>query len=195
MQAVSPIRIAIFASGSGTNAQRIMDYFSTSNTIEVALLLSNNPDAYALTRAKNAQIPTRIFSKVEFKDSTVIVDELKAAKIDWIVLAGFLWLIPKSLIQAFPTSMLNIHPALLPNFGGKGMYGMNVHKAVIETGAKETGITIHKVNEEYDKGEIVFQARFDVASTDTPETVAEKIHALEYDYFPIVIEEQINKSV
>jgi phosphoribosylglycinamide formyltransferase-1 len=195
MQTVSPIRIAIFASGSGTNAQRIMDYFSKSTTIEVALLLSNNPDAYALTRAKDAQIPTRIFSKLEFNDSTVIVDELKAAKIDWIVLAGFLWLIPKSLIQAFPTSMLNIHPALLPNFGGKGMYGMHVHKAVIETGAKETGITIHKVNEEYDKGEIVFQARFDVLSTDSPETVAEKIHALEYAYFPIVIEEQINKSV
>jgi phosphoribosylglycinamide formyltransferase-1 len=195
MQTVSPIRIAIFASGSGTNAQRIMDYFSKSTTIEVALLLSNNPDAYALTRAKDAQIPTRIFSKLEFNDSTVIVDELKAAKIDWTVLAGFLWLIPKSLIQAFPTSMLNIHPALLPNFGGKGMYGMHVHKAVIETGAKETGITIHKVNEEYDKGEIVFQARFDVLSTDSPETVAEKIHALEYAYFPIVIEEQINKSV
>jgi phosphoribosylglycinamide formyltransferase-1 len=195
MQTVSPIRIAIFASGSGTNAQRIMDYFSKSTTIEVALLLSNNPDAYALTRAKDAQIPTRIFSKLEFNDSTVIVDELKAAKIDWTVLAGFLWLIPKSLIQAFPTSMLNIHPALLPNFGGKGMYGMHVHKAVIETGAKETGITIHKVNEEYDKGEIVFQARFDVLSTDTPETVAEKIHALEYAHFPVVIEEQINKSL
>ncbi|WP_299254772.1 phosphoribosylglycinamide formyltransferase [uncultured Cytophaga sp.] len=195
MQAVSPIRIAIFASGSGTNAQRIMDYFSKSNTIEVALLLSNNPDAYALTRAKNSNIPTRIFSKAEFKDSTIIVDELKAAKIDWIILAGFLWLIPNSLVQAFPSSILNIHPALLPNFGGKGMYGMNVHRAVIETGAKETGITIHLVNEEYDKGEIVFQARFEVVSDDTPETVAEKIHALEQEHFPRVIEEQINKSV
>ena len=195
MQAASPIRIAIFASGSGTNAQRIMDYFGKNNTIEVVLLLSNNPDAYALTRAQNAHIPTRVFTKEEFKESTVIVDELKAAGIDWLILAGFLWLIPKSLVQAFPRSILNIHPALLPNFGGKGMYGMNVHKAVIETGAKETGITIHLVNEEYDKGEIVFQARFDVVSTDTPETVAEKIHALEHEHFPRVIEEQIHKSV
>lgn len=195
MQAASPIRIAIFASGSGTNAQRIMDYFGKNNTIEVVLLLSNNPDAYALKRAQNAHIPTRVFTKEEFKESTVIVDELKAAGIDWLILAGFLWLIPKSLVQAFPRSILNIHPALLPNFGGKGMYGMNVHKAVIETGAKETGITIHLVNEEYDKGEIVFQARFDVVSTDTPETVAEKIHALEHEHFPRVIEEQIHKSV
>ena len=111
------------------------------------------------------------------------------------VLAGFLCLIPSSLVQAFPTTMLNIHPALLPNFGGKGMYGMHVHRAVIETGAKQTGITIHKVNEVYDKGEIVFQAAFDVLATDTPETVAEKIHELEYAHFPRVIEEQIKKSL
>jgi phosphoribosylglycinamide formyltransferase 1 len=195
MQAASPIRIAIFASGSGTNAQRIIDYFAEIPAIEVAILLSNNPEAYALTRAKNANIATRVFTKVEFKDSTVIVDELKEAGISWIILAGFLWLIPSSLIQAFPTTMLNIHPALLPNFGGKGMYGMHVHRAVIETGAKQTGITIHKVNEAYDKGEIVFQASFDVLATDTPETVAAKIHELEYTHFPLVIEEQIKKSL
>lgn len=195
MQVSKPIKVAIFASGSGTNAQRIIDYFKEKKGVEIALLLSNNPDAYALTRAKTASIPTRIFTKAEFKDSTIIVDELKAAGISWVILAGFLWLVPKSLIQAFPNSILNIHPALLPNFGGKGMYGMFVHKAVIETGAKETGITIHKVNEEYDKGEIVFQARFDVLPTDTPETVAEKIHELEYAHFPLVIEEQINKSL
>lgn len=157
------------------------------------MLLSNNPEAYALTRAQEANVPTRVFTKAEFKDSSVIVDELKAAGISWVILAGFLWLIPKHLIQAYPVSMLNIHPALLPNFGGKGMYGMHVHKAVIETGAKQTGITIHKVNEEYDKGEIVFQVAFDVLPTDTPETVAEKIHALEYEHFPRVIEEQIIK--
>lgn len=195
MQASSTIKVAIFASGSGTNAQRIFDYFKEKEGIEIALLLSNNPDAYALTRARNANIPTRVFTKAEFKDSSIIVDELKAAGISWVILAGFLWLVPKNLIQAFPTSILNIHPALLPNFGGKGMYGMFVHKAVIETGAKTTGITIHKVNEEYDKGEIVFQASFDVLPTDTPETVAEKIHALEYQHFPLVIEEQIIKSL
>ena len=195
MQASKPIKVAIFASGSGTNAQRIMDYFKDKEGIEISLLLSNNPEAYALTRAEAASIPTRVFTKAEFKDSTIIVDELKDAGISWIILAGFLWLVPKTLIQAFPNSILNIHPALLPNFGGKGMYGMHVHKAVIETGAKETGITIHKVNEEYDKGEILFQARFEVLATDTHETVAEKIHALEYAHFPLVIEEQINKSL
>ena len=195
MQVSKPIKVAIFASGSGTNAQRIIDYFKENAGVEIALILSNNPDAYVLARAKEASIPIRVFTKAEFKDSTIIVDELITAGISWVVLAGFLWLVPKSLIQAFPTSILNIHPALLPNFGGKGMYGMYVHKAVIETGAKETGITIHKVNEEYDKGEIVFQSRFEVLATDTPETVAEKIHALEYAHFPLVIEEQIHKSL
>jgi phosphoribosylglycinamide formyltransferase-1 len=195
MQASSTIKVAIFASGSGTNAQRIFDYFKGKENIEIALLLSNNPDAYALTRAQNAQIPTRLFTKTEFKDSSIIVDELKAAGISWVILAGFLWLVPKNLIQAFPATILNIHPALLPDFGGKGMYGMHVHKAVIETGAKKTGITIHKVNEEYDKGEVVFQASFDVLSEDTPESVAEKIHELEYKHFPLVIEEQIIKSL
>lgn len=195
MQASKPIKVAIFASGSGTNAQRIFDYFKEKEGVEISLLLSNNPDAYALTRAKSASIQTRIFTKAEFKDSTVIVDELKAAGISWIILAGFLWLVPKSLIQAFPNTILNIHPALLPAFGGKGMYGMHVHKAVIETKTKQTGITIHKVNEEYDKGEVVFQAAFDVLAHDTPESIAEKIHELEYKHFPAVIEEQINKSL
>ena len=195
MQVSKPIKVAIFASGSGTNAQRIFDYFKEKEGVEIALLLSNNPDAYALTRAKNASIPTRVFTKAEFKDSAIVVDELKAAGISWVILAGFLWLVPKNLIQAFPNSILNIHPALLPAFGGKGMYGMHVHKAVIETGAKQTGITIHKVNEEYDKGEVVFQAAFDVLAHDTPESVAEKIHELEYKHFPLVIEEQINKSL
>ncbi len=195
MQVSKPIKVAIFASGSGTNAQRIFDYFKEKEGVEISLLLSNNPDAYALTRAKSASIQTRIFTKAEFKDSTVIVDELKAAGISWIILAGFLWLVPKSLIQAFPNTILNIHPALLPAFGGKGMYGMHVHKAVIETKTKQTGITIHKVNEEYDKGEVVFQAAFDVLAHDTPESIAEKIHELEYKHFPAVIEEQINKSL
>ncbi len=195
MQASSITKVAVFASGSGTNAQRIFDYFKEKEGVEISLLLSNNPEAYALTRAQNANIPTRVFTKAEFKDSAVIVNELKAAGISWVILAGFLWLVPKNLIQAFPTSILNIHPALLPEFGGKGMYGMHVHKAVIESRVKKTGITIHKVNEEYDKGEIVFQASFDVSATDTPETVAEKIHELEYRHFPLVIEEQIIKSL
>ena len=195
MQAPLPIKVALFASGSGTNAQKIFEYFKDHKEIEIAMLLSNNPGAYALTRAQSVGIPTRVFTKAEFKDSDIIVQELKAAGIQWVVLAGFLWLIPSHLIQAFPTSMLNIHPALLPKFGGKGMYGMKVHEAVKETGESRTGITIHKVNEEYDKGEIVFQGFCDVLPEDTPESIAQKVHELEYLHFPKVIEDQIRQSI
>ncbi|MBC7451338.1 MAG: phosphoribosylglycinamide formyltransferase [Cytophagales bacterium] len=195
MQANLPIKVALFASGSGTNAQKIFEYFKDHTEIRIAMLLSNNPDAYALTRAQSFGIPTRVFTKAEFNDPNCIVQELKDAGIQWVVLAGFLWLIPAHLIRAFPTSMLNIHPALLPKFGGKGMYGMKVHAAVKDTGETQTGITIHKVNEEYDKGEIVFQGFCDVLSDDTPEGIAQKVHELEYLHFPIVIEEQIKRSL
>ena len=195
MQASAPIKIALFASGSGTNAQRIFEYFKDRSDIEITLLLSNNPKAYALKRAELFKIPTRVFTKTEFKDSDTIVNELKSAGIHWIILAGFLWMVPENLIKAFPTNILNIHPALLPDFGGKGMYGMNVHTAVKESGAEKSGITIHKVNEEYDKGEIVFQDSFEIFPEDTPETIAQKVHELEYQHFPRIIEEQIKKSL
>ena len=143
-------KIAIFASGEGTNAQRIIDYFKTSPSIEIAMVLSNKSSANVLNRAATATIPAFVIDRTDFYEKDVVVKQLKEAKIDLIVLAGFLWLIPESLVNAFPDKIVNIHPALLPKFGGKGMYGMHVHKAVIEAKEKESGISIHFVNEEYD---------------------------------------------
>ncbi|MFN8417346.1 MAG: phosphoribosylglycinamide formyltransferase [Cytophagaceae bacterium] len=190
MSSSAPTKIALFASGSGTNVQAIADYFKDRKDVQIVKILSNNPSAYVLERAKLLQIPSRVFTKQEFIESTTIVDELKADGVDWVILAGFLWLIPASLIQAFP-NMLNIHPALLPAFGGKGMYGMKVHEAVKSTGATSTGITIHQVNEKYDEGKIVFQASCTVVAEDTPESIAQKVHTLEYAHFARVIDEQI----
>ena len=181
-------RIAIFASGSGSNAENIARYFKDNTNIEISLILSNKKDAYVLERAKLFKIPTVIFTKSEFFDSDNVINILKEYKIDLIVLSGFLLLIHKNLIESFPNAIVNIHPALLPKYGGKGMYGMNVHKAVIENGDKKSGISIHFVNEQYDDGEIIFQAHCDVKEDDTPESLAERIHDLEYEHFPRVIE-------
>lgn len=186
-----PYRLALFASGSGTNAEAIMKHFATHPTIEVSVLLSNNPEAFALQRAKNFNVDTVVFNRAQFRESEVVVEQLKARRITHVVLAGFLWLVPENLIRNFPHRILNIHPALLPKFGGKGMYGMNVHEAVKAAGETETGITIHEVNEKYDEGKIVFQARCRVTADDTPETIAQKIHQLEYQHFPGVIEQWI----
>ena len=183
--------IAIFASGSGTNAEQIISHFKGSTHGKVKILCSNKPDAYALVRAEKHNIPTCIFSREDFYKSEKIIDLLKEEDIDLIVLAGFLWLVPANLIRAFPDKIINIHPALLPNYGGKGMYGMYVHQAVIESGDAESGISIHYVNEKYDEGKIIFQARCKIDRDDTPETLAKKIHQLEYEYFPKVIEELI----
>jgi len=185
------INIAIFASGSGTNAERIISHFQGSSTGVVKILCSNKPDAYALVRAEKHNIPTCIFSRDDFYKSDKIIELLKDEGIDLIVLAGFLWLVPLNLIRAFPNKIINIHPALLPNYGGKGMYGMHVHQAVIDSGDAESGISIHYVNEKYDEGKIIFQARCKIDRDDTPETLAKKIHQLEYEYFPKVIEELI----
>lgn len=183
-----PVKIAIFCSGSGSNAQKIIEYFQEHKSAEVVLLLSNKKDAYALERAKMLGVPTRVFNRAEFTQSSVIVDELKALGVSWIILAGFLWLVPENLIEAYPDSIVNIHPALLPSYGGKGMYGMNVHEAVVRAKEKESGISIHMVNKEYDKGTIVFQARCLVTDDDTPETLAKKVQALEHEHFPKVID-------
>ena len=183
--------IAIFASGSGTNAEQIISHFKGSSAGNIKILCSNKPDAYALVRAQKHNIPTCIFSRDEFYKSDKIIKRLQEEEIDLIVLAGFLWLVPVELIRAFPNKIINIHPALLPNYGGKGMYGMYVHKAVIESGDAESGISIHYVNEKYDEGKIIFQARCKIDRDDTPETLAKKIHQLEYEYFPKVIEELI----
>ncbi len=185
-------KMAIFASGSGSNAEAIMAHFKGSETAEVALLLSNRPDAYALERAKQFGVPTATFSKEELADPEGKVAELlRLHGIDFIVLAGFLWLVPPYLIQRFADRIVNIHPALLPAHGGKGMYGDRVHRAVIEAAERESGITIHLVNEQYDRGDILFQARVEVTPDDTPEKLAQKIHALEHQYFPTIIEQTL----
>ena len=187
----SKSRIAIFASGSGTNAEEIFKYFQNHPFIEIVLLLSNNPEAYTLVRAKKYGVATKNFSKSQFRESEEVMNWLNEAGITHIVLAGFLLLIPQNLIAAFPLRIINIHPALLPKFGGKGMYGMKVHEAVKTEGETETGITIHEVNEQYDNGRIVFQAACEVLSSDTPEQIADKVHRLEHAHYPKVIEHWI----
>lgn len=182
------INLTILASGSGTNAENIAKHFNAHTRIQVRNVLSNKADAYVHTRADNLGIPSATFNKKEFSDPT-FVGEFENT--DYIILAGFLWLIPEYLIKAFPNRIINIHPALLPKFGGKGMYGSHVHEAVIESGDKESGITIHLVNEEYDKGEVLFQAKCEVIPSDSPADLAKRIHSLEYEHFPRVIEEYI----
>ena len=179
-------KVALFASGSGTNAQNIMEYFSDNEQVVVDSLWSNKPEAFALRRAEEQGIDTFVFNRKQFYESDEILNKLKSRNIDLIVLAGFLWLIPQNLIRNF--TIINIHPALLPKYGGKGMYGMNVHKAVLESRDTETGISIHYVNEKFDDGEIIFQERCPVSPGDSPEDVAGKVHELEYRCFPKVIE-------
>lgn len=188
------INIAIFASGSGSNAENIALYFKTNKQITVKHLFCNNPKAYVIERSKKLNIPYTIFNKDDFYTNSKIIDILKDNNIDYIVLAGFLWLIPSELVKQYPNKIINIHPALLPNYGGKGMYGMNVHKSVIKNKEKESGITIHIVNEKYDEGNILFQTKCSLNSTDTPDSLAEKIHILEQENFPQVIEATISKQ-
>ncbi len=183
--------IAIFASGSGTNAENIIKYFSTRKTAKVSLIASNKREAYVLKRAQAHNIKSVFFDRKDFYNESVIPDLLKKEKIDFIVLAGFLWLVPKNILESFKGRIINIHPALLPLYGGKGMYGDIVHKAVISAGEKESGITIHYVNDIYDAGDIIFQARCKVEPHDTPETLAARVHGLEYRYFPEIIEKLI----
>ncbi len=185
------IKIAIFASGNGSNAQRIIEYFQSSRSIRVAMVLSNNPDAPVLERSRKLGVPAEVFSRVEFYETDKIPAILRKNGISFLILAGFLWLVPGNLLKTFSGKIINIHPALLPKYGGKGMYGMKVHQAVIESGDKESGISIHTVNEKYDEGQILFQAKCSVESGDTAETLAMKIHELEHQYFPKVIEEEV----
>lgn len=184
--------IAIFASGSGTNAQNIVLYFKDHPEIRVSLILANKPDAYVLERAKSLGIQSIVFSKKDFYETRRVLDILLENKIDLIVLAGFLWFVPNDLIDTFPKKIINIHPALLPKYGGKGMFGERVHQAVLQSGDDRTGITIHFVNDRYDEGEIIFQDSFVIEPGDTAETIARKVHALEYKHFPRVVEEVIS---
>jgi formyltetrahydrofolate-dependent phosphoribosylglycinamide formyltransferase len=184
-------RIAIFASGTGSNAQKILSHFKTSNKIDVALIVSNKTNAGVLNFAKEYSVPTLIIDREQFLRGDGYVPELQAAKIDWIILAGFLWKIPLTLISQWEKRIINIHPALLPKYGGKGMYGEAVHRAVLAANEKESGITIHYVDEQYDHGATIFQATCSVLSTDLVENLAEKIHALEHLHYPVVIEKVI----
>lgn len=183
--------IAIFASGSGTNAENIITYFSTKNSAKVALVLSNRKDAFVLERATRLNVPSFFFERDEFYKTGFVLNYLILHKIDFIVLSGFLWLVPGSILKHYSGKIINIHPALLPRYGGKGMYGDHVHNAVIKNGERESGITIHFVNELYDDGDIIFQARCKVDPSDTPYTLAQKVHSLEYQYYPKIIEELI----
>lgn len=187
-------RIAIFASGSGSNAEKIAEYFAGRTDVEVALILTNNPQAGVIQRARKLHIPVIVFDRTTFYETEKILNLLLNNKIDLIVLAGFMMLIPDFLVKAFPEKMVNIHPALLPKYGGKGMYGSFVHEAVVAAKEKESGITIHFVNERYDEGNVIFQASCEVTDTDSADDVANKIHVLEHFHFPRVIDEIILKS-
>ena len=182
-------RIAILASGSGSNAENIANYFKGSDYAQVSFIIANYPNACVLERAKRLGIESAVVTKAEFVEADGVIAMLRERNIDFVVLAGFLLLVPAKLIQAFPGRIVNIHPALLPKHGGKGMYGDRVHKAVVECGDAESGITIHLIDEHYDKGTTFFQAKCEVLPTDTPDDVAAKVHALEYEHFPRVIEE------
>jgi len=186
-------KIAIFASGNGSNAERITQYFSEKKVANVCLILTNNQNAGVLERAKKLNVLAVVFNRNDFSNTNKINDLLVANKIDLVVLAGFLWMVPLNILQTFHNRIVNIHPALLPKYGGKGMYGARVHEAIIEAGDKQSGITIHYVNKKYDEGQIIFQALVDIDSADTPDSLAAKIHELEYTHFPMVIEEVIRK--
>lgn len=193
MQKVVP-SIAIFASGSGSNAENIIQYFRKTRTAKVGLIVCNNPEAGVIERAKRLRIPLVMMSKRAYNDAGLLLSTLKTEEIDFIALAGFLWKINPEIIQAFQGKIVNIHPSLLPKFGGKGMYGTRVHSAVLEAGETESGITIHHVNEHYDEGAVIFQAKTEVSSNETADSLAEKIHALEFEHFPKVIEQLLAQS-
>jgi len=185
-------KIAIFASGSGTNAENIVEYFKPNPDIDFCLILSNKSDAYVLERARKLNVPTYVFGRQEFYQSDEVVNILYEYQVDFVVLAGFLWLVPDNILKKYNNRIINIHPALLPKYGGKGMYGKRVHEAVLENNEKESGIFVHLVNEVYDAGDVVFQTKCSVEPDDTPESLAERIHKLEYEFYPKVIEDLLN---
>jgi phosphoribosylglycinamide formyltransferase-1 len=187
-------RLAIFISGNGSNAEAIFQYFQYHPSIKVGMVLSNNPEAFGLERAKKFSIPFNVFSRAQFRESTEVLHWLKEGEITHLVLAGFLWLVPGYLIQAFPHRIINIHPALLPKFGGKGMYGMKVHEAVKDAQDAQTGITIHEVDENYDEGRTLFQAVCDIDISDSPKDIAAKVQRLEHLHYPRVIEAWITND-
>lgn len=189
---MSKKRVAIFASGSGSNAEKIAEYFINDTEIEISLILSNNPQAGVIARARKFHIPVVLFDKKVFYETNRIVEILHNEHIDLVVLAGFMMLIPTEMVKAFPNKIINIHPALLPKYGGKGMYGHFVHEAVVAAKEAVSGITIHFVNERYDEGAIIFQADCPVLPTDTPEDVATKVQMLEHRHYPEVVAQMLS---
>ncbi|NLD24002.1 MAG: phosphoribosylglycinamide formyltransferase [Bacteroidales bacterium] len=187
--------IAIFASGSGSNAENIVNYFASHQDINIAMIISNKPDAYVHERSKRLDVPSFTFKKSDFDEGTAVLNKMAEYEIGFIVLAGFLLKVPHSIMEAFPNCIINIHPALLPKHGGKGMYGNNVHNAVKNAGEKETGITIHYINENYDEGDIIFQAKCEVTDLDTPQDIANKVQTLEQIHFPKIIEEIVRNNL
>ena len=185
------IRLAIMASGSGSNAENIVKYFSHSTEIEVAAIISNKADAYVLERAQYLHVPSYVMSRADMVGTDKLLNLLRELKTDWVILAGFLVLLPESIVNEYDGRILNIHPSLLPKFGGKGMYGDKVHQAVVKAREKESGITIHKIDANYDEGTTVFQAKIRVEPLDNAEKVAQKVHALEYKFYPKVIEDLV----
>lgn len=190
----TPVRLAILGSGNGTNAQQISEYFADRHDVEVACIIYNKRDAYIARRAENLGIEARYFGRADFYDNGSVLDYLRQKQVDWVILAGFLWLVPEAMLDAYPNRIINIHPALLPKYGGKGMYGHHVHEAVVAAGERESGITIHIVDRHYDRGTTLFQARCTVTPDDTPDSLAAKIHLLEKKHFPRVIDETIKRS-
>lgn len=187
------INLAVFASGSGTNAENIALYFQNHPHVDVKVILTNNSKAGVIKRAEALNINTEIFNRQDFYQTNRLVSLLEEYKVDWLILAGFLWLVPENLIQRYANRIVNIHPALLPKYGGKGMYGQHVHNAVIENREVESGITIHTIDEVYDRGKIVFQASCPVKPGDDAETLARRIHQLEYEHYPKVIENLVSR--
>lgn len=181
-------QIVILASGSGSNAENIITYFNNNPNINVAAVLTNKKEAKVLERCDRLEVPAFYFNKAAFSKTDAVVDLLKGLNTDLVVLAGFLWKVPENMVDAFPKKIINIHPALLPKYGGKGMYGEKVHQAVKDNKETETGITIHYVNKNYDEGAIIFQAKTEVGPSDSPDQIAEKVHRLEYEHFPKIIE-------
>ena len=186
-------KIIVFASGSGTNAENIIKHFANTEIAKVVSVFTNNASAKVIERAKNHQIPVEIFSKNELLERNAL-QKIQKIDPDLIILAGFLLKFPENIIEHYPNKIINIHPALLPNYGGKGMYGMHIHRAIVNNKEKETGISIHYVNENYDEGAIIFQANVALTEEDTPETVAEKIHELEQKHFPEIIQTVLEDS-
>jgi len=189
-----PARLAVFLSGNGSNAEAIFSYYKNHLSIQVVLVLSNNPAAFGLQRASKFNIPSRVFTRQQFRESDEVVQWLKEAHVTHVVLAGFLWLIPLNLIHEYPHRIINIHPALLPKYGGKGMYGAKVHETVKAAGETETGITIHEVDERYDEGRILFQGKCPIHPTYSPEQIAEQVQRLEHAHYPRVIERWVNQQ-